>query len=182
MRRSDKMSVSALGEWESAVISCSIALAWSLHSSVAMRDRIFIYAFAIVTLIGGVSAAADAVVFTDEERLEDFVEAVTGDVASDRIDNALEWVDPDREAVEVSQGREVRRYEDGESVELAVHARELLAPFEGNHAVLLQDSIDIEGERARVTVRMRTGDGVLNVRFDMVRHEDGWFVRRVRAS
>lgn len=147
-----------------------------------MRDRIFIYALFMVTLVGGVTAAADAVVLTEEERLEAFVDAITGDVASERIDGALEWVDPGREAVEVSAGRNRQLYEGGDGVELAAHARELLAPLEGSRAVLLQDSIDIEEDRARVAVRMRTSDGVVNVRFDMVRHDDGWLVRRVRVS
>jgi len=131
--------------------------------------------------IAGVVVVADAVVTTDQERLESFVDGVTGDVRAERITHALSWTDLASEPVEVVAGDEPRRYEEGEEGDLDADAREILAPIEGESVRLLQDAIEIDGTSARVALRVSTSDGVCDVQYLMRKHGDEWVVTRVRV-
>ena len=131
--------------------------------------------------LAGVLVAVDAIVVTDQERLEGFVDGVTGDVSGDRIDNALSWTNLDAEPVEVVVGDQPRLYAEGEEVDLAEDAREVLAPLEGESVRLLQDAIEIQGTSARVALRVSTSEGVCDVQYLMRKHGEDWLVTRVRV-
>ena len=132
-------------------------------------------------LVGSVAVVADALVVTDQERLESFVDAVTGEVATRRIDAALGYVDPARVPVEVMVGSDASFYDEGHEVDLAERTRDTLAPFAGDDVRLLQKAIEIEGDRALVALRISTREGTADVQFRMVRRGDGWLVSRVRV-
>jgi hypothetical protein len=135
----------------------------------------------VLFVVGSVVVVADALVVTDEERLDAFVDSVTGEVETRRIDAALGYVDISRVPVEVLVGDETDYYEEGREVDLAERARQTLAPFQGDDVRLLQKSIEIDGERALVALRIGTRGGTANVQFRMVRRGDGWLVSRVRV-
>jgi hypothetical protein len=147
-----------------------------------MLRRIAIYAFIFVTVVGGIATAADALVLTDEERLEAFTETLDGDVTDQRIDQALDFADPDREPVELIVGRFRALYDEGQGAELAERAHSELAPLAGSGTTLLQRSIHIDGDEALVAVRVRTRGGVIDASFNLTRHGDGWLIRRVRIQ
>ena len=136
----------------------------------------------LAVIVSGLGALAlDWVIVTDQERIEEFVEAVTGEVRGDRIDKALEYVDVPRQSVEIVVDNQVRFYEGNVNTAVAEEARQTLAPFAGDNVRLLQDSIEVEEDHARVALRASTPEGVLDVQFRLIRHDDQWLVSRVRV-
>jgi len=146
-----------------------------------MQSRFLIQSVVVALLVGSVAMVADALVVTDEERLEAFVDAVTGDVETRRIDAALSYVDPARVPVEVMVSDDSRLYEEGQEVDLAERARHTLGPYTGEEVRLLQKSIELDDDRALVALRLGTRHGTANVQFRLVRRGDGWLVSRVRV-
>lgn len=131
--------------------------------------------------VGGVAAAADALVVTDRERLETFAEDVSGELTPERIDRALAYFDPDRQPVEVITPERRERFDEGEGAELAAQVRQALAPYGAREATLLQRAIEERGaDDARVALRLRTPEGVVDATFDLRKHGERWFVRRAR--
>lgn len=147
-----------------------------------MLRRVVTYVFILATAVGGFAAAADALVFTDQERLEAFTDTFDGDVTDQRIDQALDFADPDREPVELVAGQLHAVYQDGQGAELAERAHRELAPLAGSETTLVQRSIHIEGDSALVAVRVRTRAGMIDASFNLSRHGDGWLIRRVRVQ
>jgi hypothetical protein len=148
------------------------ALGWGMR-------RTSIYLLVILSIVVGAAVVTDAVVVTDRERMDEFVEAVTGRVSGSRIDNALRYADPSKVTMElVHEGRR-RRYSDRNAAALKPDARKALAPLEGTKLTLIQESISLDGERARIALRLRTDAGLANTVFDLRRENDVWFLRRV---
>jgi hypothetical protein len=128
---------------------------------------------------GGVALVVDALIVTDEERLETFVDDVTGEEG--RVAHALDYTDPSRVPVELVTNDALDVYGDGEEVDLADGAHVVLAPIASRDATLVQETIEIRGDNALVALRLRTGDGPVDAQFRLVRRGDGWLVSRVRV-
>ncbi len=121
----------------------------------------------------------DAIVVTDRERMDEFIDSVTGRVTESRIDSALSYADPSKVALElVHEGRR-RRYSDRNAADLKPDARKALASLEGSRLRLIQESVSLDGERARIALRVRTEAGLANTVFDLRRENEQWFLRRV---
>ena len=141
--------------------------------------RTGIYLLVILSIVVGAAAVTDAVVVTDRERMDEFIESVTGRVSESRIDNALSYADPSKVTMElVHEGRR-RRYSDRDAAALKSDARKALGSLEGSKLSLIQESISLDGERARIALRVRTDAGLANTVFDLLRENDEWFLRRV---
>ncbi|MEM8607982.1 MAG: hypothetical protein AAGF92_12800 [Myxococcota bacterium] len=144
--------------------------------------RTGIHLLVILSLVVGAAAAVDAAVVTDQERMEAFVEAVTGKVSSTRIDSALKYANPSKVSMDlVTEGRR-HRYDDRNATKLKADARKALAPLEGSRLSLLQENIQLDGERARIALRLRTNEGFANTVFDLRREDDEWLLRRVTVN
>ena len=141
--------------------------------------RTGIYLLVILSIVVGAAVVTDAVVVTDRERMDEFIESVTGKVSGSRIDHALSYADPSKVTMElVHEGRR-HRYSDRNAAALKPDARKALASLEGTKLSLIQESISLEGERARIALRLRTDAGLANTVFDLRRENDVWFLRRV---
>jgi hypothetical protein len=141
--------------------------------------RTGIYLLVILSVVVGAAVVTDAVVVTDRERMDEFVDSVTGGVSESRIDNALSYADPSKVAMElVHEGRR-HRYSDRNAADLKPDARKALASLEGSKLHLIQESISLDGERARIALRLRTDAGLANTVFDLRRENQKWFLRRV---
>lgn len=141
--------------------------------------RTGIYLLVILSIVVGAAVVTDAVVVTDRERMDEFIDSVTGRVSDSRIDNALSYADPSKVTMElVHEGRR-RRYSDRNAADLKPDARKALASIEGSKLDLIQESISLEGKRARIALRLRTDVGLANTVFDLRRENDEWFLRRV---
>jgi hypothetical protein len=126
-----------------------------------------------------VLALGDVLIVTDEEELEGFVEAVSGEVTSERIDAALEWVDPAAAPVEIGVWGDTRVYEDG--AELRSRARSALRPFIGQRLRALREGIQVEEGTGDVSLQLVSGQGMVDVDFRLERRGDRWLVTRVRV-
>ncbi len=141
--------------------------------------RTGIYLLVVLSIVVGAAMVTDAIVVTDRERMDEFIDSVTGRVTESRIDSALSYADPSKVALElVHEGRR-RRYSDRNAADLKPDARKALASLEGSRLRLIQESVSLDGERARIALRVRTEAGLANTVFDLRRENEQWFLRRV---
>ena len=149
------------------------------HASSLGVRRTGIHLLVILSIVVGAAVVTDAIVVTDRERMEAFIESVTGEVSESRIDGALSYANPSEVPIElVHQGRR-RKYSDRNAAKLKPDARKALASLEGSSLRLIQESVSVEGERARIALRLRTSEGLANTVFDLHRKNDAWLLRRV---
>ncbi len=155
-------------------------MACALHCSLGMSLQRLLLPLGLTALaVAGVAIVADALVVTDEERLDAFVDDVTGDGA--RVTRALGYADPSRVPVEVVHGDALDVYGDGQEVDLADEAHDALSALNEREATLVQKTIEIRGDNALVALRLQTGDGPVSAQFRLVRRGDGWLLSRVRV-
>ena len=142
--------------------------------------RFGVWALAATLSIGGVALAADALVETDEERVGELADAMTGPRPGERIADVLSWVDPSRVPLVVRAGGQVERFGDeGEDPGDAV--REALAPLAAGDASVVQRSVSIEGDEAHLSTRARVQGGLLDVDVALARDGQAWWIRELRV-
>ena len=117
-------------------------------------------------LLGAGTALADVLVETDSERLDEIVELLN-DGSDGRVDRLAGYADADRVAVSVSDERGADRLEDQSALRERLH--ETLAPLDAEDAELLQITRVLEGERGRVTVRVRADGEVADLELTLRR-------------
>jgi hypothetical protein len=144
--------------------------------------RTGIYLLVILSIVVGAAVVVDAAVVTDRERMEEFIETVTGDVSDARIDGALRYANPSKVPIELIHQGHRRKYGDRNASKLKPDARKALASLEGSRLHLIQESVSLEGERARIALRVRTSAGLANTIFDLRRQNDEWLLRRVTVN
>ncbi len=149
----------------------------ALFESVMRRTGI--YLLVVLSLVVGAAVVTDAIVVTDRERMDQFIESVTGQVSGSRIDNALSYADPSKVTMELVHDGHRARYSNRNAAKLKSDARKALASLEGSRLHLIQESVSLDGERARIALRLRTDAGLANTVFDLRRENDVWFLRRV---
>ena len=135
-----------------------------------------------LSLVVGAAVAVDAAVVTDRERMAEFVDSVTGEVSDSRIDGALRYADPTEVPIELIHEGRRRKYGDRDADRLKPDARRALASLEGSNLRLIQESVSVDGERARIALRLRTSEGLANTVFDLRRKDDTWLLRRVTVN
>ena len=144
--------------------------------------RTGIHLLVILSIVVGAAVVTDAIVVTDRERMQEFIDSVTGTVSNSRIDGALSYADPAKVPIElVHEGRR-RKYSDRNASKLKPDARKALASLEGSRLRLIQESVLLDGERARVALRLRTSAGLADTIFDLRRQNDQWLLRRVTVN
>jgi len=141
--------------------------------------RTGIYLLVLLSIAVGAAVVIDAAVVTDRERMDEFIESVTGRVSGSRIDNALRYADPSKVTMELVHDGQRHKYDDRNAAKLKLDARKALASLEGSRLHLIQESVSLEGERARIALRLRTDAGLANTVFDLRRENDVWLLRRV---
>lgn len=141
--------------------------------------RTAIYLLVILSIVIGAAVVTDAIVVTDRERMEEFIDSVTGKVSQSRIDGALRYANPSKVPIElVHEGRR-HKYSDRNAAKLKPAARKALASIEGSRLQLIQESVSLNGQDARIALRVRTSSGLANTVFDLRRQNDEWLLRRV---
>jgi len=144
------------------------------------RPRLPALLVTAAVLLAATVAFADVLVTTDEERLEDFAAVFDGTLDDRRLDEGLRYVDTDREEVEVILGRHPELFEAGETGDLRALVRDELGSFRGAELEVVQRTIELRGDEARVALRVRSGAYSLNATFDLAKHGDEWLVFRAR--
>ena len=144
--------------------------------------RTAIHLLVILSIVVGAALVTDAIVVTDRERMDEFIESVTGTVSESRIDGALSYADPSEVPIELIHEGRRRKYSDRNAAKLKPDARKALASIEGSQLRLIQESVSLDGERARIALRLRTNQGLANTVFDLRRKNDTWLLRRVTVN
>jgi len=144
--------------------------------------RRFVIPFLVATLsLAGIVVTADALVTTPNEELDAFVDDVTAPRAEKRLDAALSYVNPSEVPCRFSNAGEITEFGEGEGGELAERVRSTLSVFDSERQESLQENVVIKGEHATVTTRLGDSDYEQTVIYELVRHEQRWLVRSVRA-
>lgn len=144
------------------------------------RGKFVFWVLVTSALCGGVAFAADALVETDEEHIEALGDALTGPRPDARVDDLLSWIDPGRVPLVVRAGGHTTRFDEGGD-DPGQAVREALAPLRGEGVELVQRSIAVEGDEARLSTRVRVSGGLLDVDLAMQRDGQGFWVREVRV-
>lgn len=148
----------------------------SLCSTQGMSRSTWLSAAVLLTCIGSLAAVADALVVTEEERIEEFVDALSGEVSTDAVDDALAFVDTDRVPLTLRTERRRERFEEGDSADLAELARDALRPLQGTDTTLIQSDVRVEGEIAFAAVRVRTERGLVDANFEFEKASGRWLL------
>lgn len=130
-------------------------------------------------LVGGFAVGADALVTSDEERLAELADELTATSDRPRVDTVLAWTDPARAPVEIRARGRVDRYEDDDAA-LAEDLGDALAPLAVRELDVVQRSVRVRGDRGTVAVRTRSGEGLHDATFHLVRSGQGWLIERVQ--
>ena len=144
-----------------------------------MQSRFVLYSVLATFLIGGFAFVADALVVSDEERLGELAEALAEGAPSDRDDAVMRWVDLSREPVSVRQHGAARDFAEEDAFRLEREVETALDPFLDPRAELVQRSVNVDGDRATVAVRVRQAGEVHDASFQLVRSGQGWLVARL---
>jgi hypothetical protein len=147
-----------------------------------MPPKLIVSALLTTFCLGGVAVAADALVVSDEERLDELADDLTDGSPEERVDGVLRWTDLSRVSLQLESDGRTRRYEDEDGFRLADAIAEVLAPLEANELDVVQRSVRVDGDRATVSVRVRADGSIHDVTFQLVRNGQGWLVRRLVAS
>ena len=78
-----------------------------------MSSRFAVYALVATVLVGGTAFAADALVVSDTEHVEQLADALE---SGEAVDAVLRWTDPSREEVSVGTGGRPAVFGEGEDV------------------------------------------------------------------
>ena len=143
-----------------------------------MDRRFIFYGFSAALFAVGLLVAADALVESDEERLEPLAGALLEEGVDARIDAVLRWTDP--ETTPVAIGRST--FGEGRQAALESALRERLSPLLEADGELVQQSVRVREDRASVALRLRDSTAELHdVSFALRRHGQGWLIERIRV-
>src|SRR5689334_15901691 len=124
-----------------------------------LRDWFIMRRFVLPTLVAalclsGVVLTADALVTTDEERLDRVVDDVTAPRLEDRVDGALNHISPSEVPLRLSVDGQVREFAGGDHAQVATALRGALSVFDSERQEVLQRSVDLEEKHARIVTRV----------------------------
>lgn len=133
--------------------------------------------FALLTILS--SACGE----DDEDRIETFVEAVTGEVTSERVDHVLAtYLDLEQRPLSTTVLGDMRLYRAEDESRLKEVVRSRLQRMFGSSLKTLRRQIDIKGEKARVDLQV-FGDGMMgNVSYELVKRDERWLIVAIRVS
>lgn len=140
-----------------------------------MSSRFAVHAVFATLVVGGFAFAADALVVSDEEAVEELVD----DLTEGEMDDVLGWVDLGREPVSIQSGGRSVRYEQGEDLEVGDALENALASFGASDLDVVQRSASVDGDRATVSVRARADGELHDATFHLVRGGSSWWIGRV---
>jgi hypothetical protein len=144
-----------------------------------MRARTSILAVLALSLVLGASAVADALVVTDAEALDRVADALVREEEGARVDAFLAYADPLREPMLLRTEDGASEFGEGQEIELASSVRDALAAIDHGDVSVVQRAIEVDGENGTVAARLRTPEGLLDVRASLRRLGDGWLVLRL---
>jgi hypothetical protein len=147
----------------------------------AYRKRI-LEGLVVLALLGGGAVVVDALILTDGERLEAFVDEVSSAPPGERIAVVLDHTDADRVPVSVLESGARRTYGEGQSPELSDRLHRILREVDSESARVVDGAIDFEGARGTAIMRVDVDREKQNLYFEFVKRGDGWLLEGVRVA
>jgi hypothetical protein len=139
----------------------------------------------IAALVGGgvvlliiVLIVWDILVITDEERIEEFADAVTEQINDENIKTALTYTDPAVQPILVEIRGESMRFNQSGAV-FGSMARTRLRPFEGTAQHVLRKSIEMGENKANVSTETFSRQGRVSVDWELRKRDERWLVSRM---
>lgn len=133
----------------------------------------------VVVAIGG-WIALDALIVTEEERLEAFADAIAGTVEPAHVDQVIrDWTDPAREPLTVTAFGRRETYEDVDS--LREDALSALRSYEGEDLTRLSQDLETAQDRAHLSLRLVSGRGLVDLEVELRKHGERWVVSELRV-
>lgn len=130
--------------------------------------------------VGATLALLCACSTSDADRIDEFVKAVTGEVTSARIDQALaRYVDLERQPLEVSVFGDLRGYDQAQREKLSQDAHARLTFLLGKRLNVLRKQIAIDGTEARIELQLFGREGMGNLRYVLAKHGERWLIARL---
>ena len=123
----------------------------------------------------------DALVVTDEEKLEELVELATTTIGPETATGALAWTDLAAEPLELNGLGAERLYRPGDEERLAADTRSALSPLHGDDLSALGSRTEVEGDQASIWLRLFSSRGLRELDVSLRRHGDRWVVYRVNV-
>lgn len=139
----------------------------------APTNRWLIAALAALSILG-VTALADALVTSDEERLDEVAAAVTHGESGSRLDALLAYADVEREPAVIGG----RRVHDERELERSL-ASELGVLDEGELEVV-ETTSRVLGESGRIALRVRAEGEIVDAELVLRRDGQGWLLSGAR--
>ncbi|MCZ7686919.1 MAG: hypothetical protein M5U28_52520 [Sandaracinaceae bacterium] len=139
-------------------------------------------------IAGGLAAALvaivvayDALVVSDEERLEALIEDSTGSITAARIERGrARWLDLARQPFEISGFGEARSYGAGDEAALDDRAADAARTLAGDSLRAISSGVRVEGDRGTVTMRVLGQRlGMAQIEWSLRKHGDDWLVSRL---
>jgi hypothetical protein len=144
-----------------------------------MTRRSWLAAGAALSVVVLGVGAYDALTVSDEERLEQLVVDSTGRIDVPRMQaGRRRWVDLERQPLEISALGEVLYYGPGEDEALDERARQAVGALQGVELRALSSQIEVDGGRARVSIRT-LGRGLGSLEWSLRKHGEDWLVERL---
>jgi len=162
------------------LFSSDRALAYGLHRPENVK-RLWTILLISALSLSGVAVAADALVVTQREELDGFLDVVTRDDADGRIDGALSYVNAGLVPLRFSSDGKLQRFAGDEGTHAAESLRQLMGVFDSKRQELLQHSVRVDGDHASVTTRMGDTSYEQTMIYELVRMDERWLIRSVRA-
>lgn len=142
-------------------------------------SRFVLYAVIATLAVGGTALAADALVESDTERLEQLADELD---EGEGVDAVLRWSDPERAEVSVGAGdARSRVYGEGDDVALSEAVTRALAPLDTDDLDVVQRSVTVDGDRGTIALRARADGDAVNATLRLARNGQGWLVTSVRV-
>jgi hypothetical protein len=149
-----------------------------------MTRRRWLLLVGLVLAIAGGALLYDALVVSDEERLEELTADVTGAITRARIASARDqWIDLARQPFEVSALGRVALYRAGDDAALDQRASDAARTLEGSRLRTITSGIVIDGDHAVVTMRVLDDrNGMAHLEWTLERREGDWLLSRLRVQ
>lgn len=149
-----------------------------------MTRRLWIALGLTAALALGAYVVFDLVTLSEEERLEQLVADSTGRITQARMDaGRRRWVDLERQPLEVSALGESLYFRAGDDAALEERARQAVRSLASGELRALSSAVEVEGARARVTVRaLGRGQGLGRIEWSLRKHGGDWLVERLSVQ
>lgn len=146
-----------------------------------MTRKNWLIAGGLLALTVAVVVGYDALVVSDEERLEGLIADSTGTITAARIARGrATWIDLSRQPLEISGFGQARVYTEGDEAALDQRAREAARTLAGGPLRAITSGVRVEGDRGVVTMRvLRQGQGMAQIEWTLHEHGDDWLIARL---